>query len=77
MKAMEDRFRYLSKGNLLRGAGPAAAIMINDWKWWLAVEDEIHAWMDQHLAKGRMSQKGMVIVFSSDQEMTLFMLKWG
>lgn len=56
--------------------GTTCACLIVDWKWWLGIEDEIHAWMDVHLVKGRLSQKGMTVEFSTPEELTLFVLRW-
>jgi hypothetical protein len=50
--------------------------VICDPAWWVDNEEEIHAWMDEHIAGGSSCQLGMTIQFKSDQDQLLFLLRW-
>jgi hypothetical protein len=52
-------------------------IMIADYTWWHINEREILNWMAQHLPRGIDHQQGMTVEFDSEQERTMFLLKWG
>ena len=51
-------------------------LLICDPAWWVDNEEEIHAWMDEHIAGGSSCQLGMTIQFKSDQDQLLFLLRW-
>jgi hypothetical protein len=52
-------------------------IMIADYTWWYTNEREILNWMAEHLPHGIEHQQGMTVEFDSEQERTMFLLRWG
>lgn len=52
-------------------------LLIADYMWWTANESAILDWMDTNLPRGRDHQTGMIVSFDSDQDLTIFLLKWG
>jgi hypothetical protein len=52
-------------------------LMIHDYAWWHDNEREILNWMVDTLPRGIEHQEGMTITFDSDQQRTIFMLRWG
>ena len=49
-------------------------VVIADFAWWVAVEDEVREWcLDNRI---RTQQQGMVIQFDDDESFTMFMLRW-
>lgn len=49
-------------------------VVIADFAWWIAVEDEVREWcLDNNI---RTQQQGMVIQFDDDESFTMFMLRW-
>jgi hypothetical protein len=49
-------------------------VVIADFAWWIAVEDEVREWcLDNRI---RTQQQGMVIQFDDDESFTMFMLRW-
>lgn len=52
-------------------------LMIADYRWWVDNETAILEWMDTNLPRGRDHQTGMIVSFDSDQDLMLFLLKWG
>ena len=51
-------------------------LVIADITYWLKNEPEIYAWMDDNLPHGRMHQKGMTLEFETDEQLTMFVLRW-
>lgn len=51
-------------------------VMIHDYKWWNDNEREILNWMAEHLPRGIEHQQGMIISFDTDQDRTMFLLRW-
>lgn len=52
-------------------------LIIADYRWWTANDTAILDWMDANLPRGRDHQTGMIVSFDSDQDLTIFLLKWG
>ena len=52
-------------------------LLIADYLWWTANEPEILSWMDANLPRGRDHQQGMIITMDSEQDLMIFLLKWG
>jgi hypothetical protein len=50
--------------------------MINDWFWWEANEREIFNWMSECLTRGIEHQEGTVLVFDTEQQRMMFLLRW-
>jgi hypothetical protein len=49
-------------------------VVIADFAWWIAVEDEVREWcLDNRI---RTQQQGMVIQFDDDESFTMFILRW-
>lgn len=55
---------------------PSYYIIISDFKWWVDNEQEIYAWMDECLPKGRQHQQGMVVVIDNPTDASNFLLRW-
>jgi hypothetical protein len=51
-------------------------LVIADITYWLKNEPEIYAWMDDNLPRGRLHQQGMTLEFETDEQLTLFVLRW-
>jgi hypothetical protein len=51
-------------------------IMISDYMWWYINEREILNWMAEHLPRGIEHQQGMTVEFDSEQDRTMFLLRW-
>jgi hypothetical protein len=51
-------------------------LVIADISYWLKHEPEIYAWMDDNLPRGRLHQQGMTLEFETDEQLTLFVLRW-
>jgi len=51
-------------------------IMIYDYTWWYNNEREILNWMAEHLPRGIEHQQGMTVEFDSEQDRTMFLLRW-
>jgi hypothetical protein len=50
--------------------------MIKDFVWWTNNEREILNWMESNLPNGIDHQQGMIITFDTEQDRTLFLLRW-
>jgi hypothetical protein len=50
--------------------------MIADYRWWHENEREILNWMAEHLLRGIEHQQGMTVEFDSEQDRTMFLLRW-
>ncbi len=49
-------------------------VVIADFAWWIAVEDEVREWcLNNNI---RTQQQGMVIQFDDDESFTMFILRW-
>ena len=55
---------------------PYHYIVIADISYWMKNEDEIYAWMDENLPRGRLHQTGMTIAMNTEQDRTAFLLRW-
>lgn len=51
-------------------------LMIGNYAWWQANEREILNWMVAHLPRGIEHQQGMTVSFDTDQDRTMFLLRW-
>lgn len=51
-------------------------VMIQDYTWWVENEREIYNWMVEYLPRGIEHQQGMTVVFDSDDDRLMFLLKW-
>jgi hypothetical protein len=51
-------------------------IMITDYTWWYTNEREILNWMAEHLPRGIEHQQGMTVEFETEQDRTMFLLRW-
>ena len=51
-------------------------VMIADYRWWHENEREILNWMAEHLLRGIEHQQGMTVEFDSEQDRTMFLLRW-
>ena len=51
-------------------------IMIADYMWWYANEREILNWMVEHMPRGIEHQQGTTVEFDSEQDRTMFLLRW-
>lgn len=51
-------------------------VMIQDYTWWTDNEREILNWMAEHLPRGIEHQQGMTVVFDTDQDRLMFVLRW-
>ena len=52
------------------------SLIILDYTWWADNEPVIYEWMDQHLPGGRGQHQGMVVLFGSDRDRLMFLMKW-
>jgi len=52
------------------------SLMINDWFWWETNEREIFNWMSECLTRGIEHQEGTVLVFDTEQQRMMFLLRW-
>jgi hypothetical protein len=50
--------------------------MIKDFVWWTDNEREILNWMAENLPNGIDHHEGMTITFDTDQQRTMFLLRW-
>jgi hypothetical protein len=50
--------------------------MVADYMWWHENEREILNWMAQHLPRGIEHQQGMTVEFDTEQDRTMFLLRW-
>jgi hypothetical protein len=55
---------------------PHHYIIIQDYRWFNAHEDEIYAWMKECLPNGIEHHQGMVIVIEDDADASNFLLRW-
>ena len=55
---------------------PYFYIIIKDYKFWVEHEQELEAWMDQNLTRGRKHQEGMTLTIEDEKQAMLFMLRW-
>lgn len=55
---------------------PYHYIVIADISYWMNNEDDIYAWMDANLPRGRLHQTGMTIALDTEQDCTAFLLRW-
>lgn len=55
---------------------PHHYIIIRDYRWWTNNENEICAWMDECLPRGRSHQQGMVVVIEDQSDASNFLLRW-
>jgi hypothetical protein len=53
-----------------------SSLMIKDYVWWMDNEREILNWMASNLPNGIEHQQGMTITFDTDQQRTMFLLRW-
>ena len=51
-------------------------VMVADYQWWHNHEREILNWMAEHLPRGIEHQHGMTVEFDSEQDRTMFLLRW-
>jgi len=51
-------------------------LMIQDYMWWITNEREILNWMAESLPNGIDHHEGMTITFDTDQQRTMFLLRW-
>ena len=51
-------------------------LMIQDYMWWTENEREILNWMAANLSNGIDHQLGMTITFDTEQDRTMFLLRW-
>ena len=51
-------------------------VMIEDYVWWMDNERNILNWMVDNLPKGIEHQQGMFVYFPTEQDRTMFLLKW-
>jgi len=54
--------------------GTDGVLIIADWRWWVANEDEIDDWMHDNLT--HFVKEGMVITFTDSKELLWFLLRW-
>lgn len=57
------------------GSGPV--LMVADTVYWENHEREILNWMAEHMTNGIEHQQGSMIMFESEQQRLMFLLKWG
>lgn len=55
---------------------PYHYIIIRDYRWWTNNKNEICAWMDECLPRGRSHQQGMVLVIEDQSDASNFLLRW-
>ena len=53
-----------------------AGLMIEDFAWWMDNERDILNWMVDNLPRGIEHQEGASIVFDSEQQRMMFLLRW-
>jgi hypothetical protein len=53
-----------------------SSLMIKDFVWWTNNEREILNWMETNLPNGIDHHEGMTITFDTDQQRTMFLLRW-
>jgi len=52
-------------------------LIIENFVWWMDNERDILNWMVKNLPNGIDHQEGMTITFDTDQNRTMFLLRWG
>ena len=52
------------------------SVIIGCVDYWLENEKEIYNWLDKCVEGGRNSHNGMTVTFKSEEDLTLFLLRW-
>lgn len=55
---------------------PYYYIVIADIGYWMKNENDIYAWMDENLPRGRLHQTGMTLALDTEEQVTAFLLRW-
>lgn len=55
---------------------PYYYIIIADYRWWVAHEQEIHQWMTLSLPLGIRHHQGMVVTLEHERDVSNFLLRW-
>ncbi len=71
----KDKGRFLATGPFDEEM-PHHYIIITDYVWWVAHEDQIYAWMRSCLPRGTAHHQGMVVVVEHDHDASNFLLRW-
>jgi len=50
-------------------------LIIEDYAWWHINQKEIDQWIEA--SNGAITQRGMVVHFNTEQDRTMFLLRWG
>ena len=67
----------LSKGRFeITNSEFQPGLIIIDYNWWSANEQEIHEWMAANLPRGIHHRFGMIVSFENDQDRMMFLLRW-
>lgn len=51
-------------------------LIIEDYAWWHVNQNDIDAWMREHLPRGEEHQRGMVVHFDDEEQRMWFLLRW-
>jgi len=76
---MESKFtegRFLAPRFKVQNSQFQPSLIIVDYQWWTDNEPAIYEWMDERLPGGRGQHQGMVILFGSDQDRLMFLMRW-
>ena len=65
----------MTYGTMPDGLG-SFGVMIEDYVWWMDNERDILNWMVDNLPKGIDHQQGMFVYFPTEQDRTMFLLRW-
>ena len=76
MKSDFPNARFLAHRFEVQNSQFQPSLMIVDYAWWTDHEYEIYEWMDERLPGGRLQHQGMVVLFGSDQDRLLFLMRW-
>ena len=71
----EDKSRFMVTGPF-DDEMPYYYVLITDFKWWVANETEIHAWMRACLPDGEQQHQGMVVTINDEADLSNFLLRW-
>ena len=52
------------------------SLLIVDYDYWNANEEELAKWLHDNTERGLYTREGMILYFTTEQEMSWFLLKW-
>lgn len=55
---------------------PYYYVVIADMGHWIQEEQEIYAWMEENLPRGRLHQVGMTVELETEEQVTAFIMRW-